>query len=263
MPDCPEVGKLRRMYVFVILWLAAVFVVYFFGQGDRTFLLFASDIISPVSAFLPALYSLTLVRRYGIDPKDRFTRVWLYVAVGLVLWVLGEIMWGVYTLLLSVSEPYPSVADVFWIAGYLPLVIALLLYIAPFKGALSLKSVLSAVAVALLTDVGVFAVLIGPVFGPSADPATQLFDFAYPILDMVLLGVSIAGMLIFLPGRISRLWVWLNLGFISIAIADILFSYSSALGTYYEGHPLELFYFLGDTAILLGLYEHTRALHAD
>ena len=263
MPDCPEVGKLRRMYIFVILWLAAVFVVYFFGQGDRTFLLFASNIISPASAFLPALYSLTLVRRYGIDPKDRFTRLWVYVAVGLFLWVLGEITWSVYELVLLVSVPYPSVADVFWIAGYLPLVIALLLYIAPFKDALSLKSVLSAVAVALLADVGVFVVLIGPVFSPSADPATRLFDFAYPILDMVLLGVSIAGMLLFLPGRISRLWVWLNLGFISTVIADILFSYFSALGTYYDGHPLELFYFLGYAAILLGLYEHTRALHAD
>lgn len=254
---------MRRMYVFVILWLAAVFVVYFFGQGDRTFLLFASDIISATSAFLPALYSLTLVRRYGIDPKDRFTRVWLYIAVGLVLWLLGEITWGVYGLLFSMSEPYPSVADVFWIAGYLPLVVALLLYIVPFKGALSLKSVLSAVVVALLADVAVFIILIGPVFGPSADPATRLFDFAYPLLDMMLLGVSIAGMLLFLPGRISRFWVWLNLGFISSAIADILFSYSSALGTYYEGHPLELFYFLGDAAILLGLYKHTRALHED
>lgn len=251
------------MYVFVILWLAAVFVIYFFGQGDRTFLLFASNVVSPVSAFLPALYSLTLVRRYGIDPKDRFTRLWLYLAVGLFLWVLGEITWSVYELVLLVSVPYPSVADVFWIAGYLPLVIALLLYIAPFKDALSLKSVLSAVAVALLTDAAVFLVLIGPVFSPTADPATQLFDFAYPILDMVLLGVSIAGMLIFLPGRISRLWVWLNLGFISTVIADVLFSYSSALGTYYDGHPLELLYFLGDAAILLGLYEHTRALHAD
>lgn len=263
MPDCPEVGKLRRMYVFVILWLAAVFVVYFFGQGDRAFLLFASDIISPASAFLPALYSLTLVRRYGIDPKDRFTRIWLYLAVGLVLWLLGEITWSIYTLALSASIPYPSVADVFWIAGYLPIVIALLLYIAPFKDALSLKSVLSAVAVALLADVGVFVVLIGPVFSPSADPATRLFDFAYPVLDMMLLGVSITGMLLFLPGRISRLWVWLNLGLVSYVIADILFSYSSALGTYYDGHPLELLYFLGDAAILLGLYEHTRALHAD
>lgn len=254
---------MRRMYVFVILWLAAVFVVYFFGQGDQTFLLFASNIISPASAFLPAFYSLTLVRRYGISSKDRFTRVWLYLAVGLFLWVLGEITWSVYTLVLSVSVPYPSVADVFWIAGYLPLVVAILLYIAPFKGALSLKSVLSAVAIALLTDVAVFFVLIGPVFGPTADPSTRLFDFAYPILDMMLLGLSIAGMFLFLPGRISRFWVWLNLGFIFIVIADVLFSYHSALGIYYDGHPLELFYFLGDAAILLGLYEHTRALHAD
>jgi len=254
---------LRRMYVFLIAWLACLFVIYFFGSGDQTFMFYASDIISPASAFLPAFYSLTLVRRYGINPKDRFSRLWVYVAAGLFLWLLGEITWSVYGLLLNVSEPYPSVADVFWIAGYLPLVVALLAYMAPFRGALSLKSVLSAVTVALLADVVVFAVLIGPVFGLSTDPTTQLFDFAYPLLDMLLLGLAIAGMLLFLPGRISRFWICLNVGMIFITIADVLFSYTSALETYYTGHPLELFYFLGDAAILLGLYEHTRALHAD
>lgn len=263
MSDSPEVDELRRMYVFLIAWLACVFVVYFFGSGDQTFLLYASDIISPTSAFLPAFYSVTLVRRYGFSRKDRFTRLWVYTAAGLLLWLLGELTWSVYGLFLGVSEPYPSVADVFWIAGYLPLVVALLAYMAPFKGALSLKSVLLAVGVALLADVVVFSVLIGPVFGPSADPATRLVDFAYPLLDMLLLGLAIAGMLLFLPGRISRFWVWLNVGMIFIAIADVLFSYTSALETYYTGHPLELFYFLGDAAILLGLYEHTRALHTD
>jgi hypothetical protein len=182
------------------------------------------------------------------------------LTAGLFLWLLGEITWTVYSLVLSVSIPYPSVADLFWIAGYLPLALALVWYLVPFKEALSLKKVLAATATGLLADVAVFMILIGPVLGIGAEPLTQVFDLAYPVLDMALLGISIAGMFMFLPGRISRFWIWLNLGFIFIAIADLLFSYSTALGLYYDGNPLELFYFLGDSAILLGLYDHRRIL---
>jgi hypothetical protein len=57
--------------------------------------------------------------------------------------------------------------------------------------------------------------------------------------------------------------VWLNLGFISIVIADLMFSYSTALGFYYDGHPLELLYYFGDLAILLGLYDHRQILQGE
>jgi hypothetical protein len=80
---------------------------------------------------------------------------------------------------------------------------------------------------------------------------------------MALLGLSIGGTLVFLSGRISRFWVWLNLGFISIVIADLMFSYSTALGFYYDGHPLELLYYFGDLAILLGLYDHRQILQGE
>jgi len=162
-----------------------------------------------------------------------------------------------------VSIPYPSVADLFWIAGYLALALALVWYLVPFREALPLKKVLAATATGLLADVGVFMILIGPVLRIGADPLTQVFDLAYPVLDMALLGISIAGMFMFLPGRISRFWVWLNIGFIFMVIADLLFSYSTALGFYYDGHPLELFYFLGYSTILLGLYDHSRILQGD
>jgi len=251
------------MYVFVIAWLAVIAVVYYLGQANQTFLLLASNMISPASALLPAFYSLTLLRQYASDLKQRFAKAWVCLTVGLFLWLLGEITWSFYTLVLSVSIPYPSVADVIWIAGYFPLAVALLLYLVPFREALSLKKALTAVAVGLLADVGVLVILVGPVLGLGADASTQFFDLAYPFLDTVLLGLAIGGTLVFLPGRISRFWLWLNLGFILIAIADLLFSYSTALGLYYDGNPLELFYFLGDSAILLGLYDHKRILQGE
>ena len=263
MPNHPEVGELKRMYVFVTGWLLATVIIYFFGQGNHVFLLYASNIISPSSAFLPALYGLMLVRRYASNLKDRFARIWVYLTAGLFVWLLGEITWTVYALALSVTVPYPSIADLFWIAGYFPLAFALYRYLVPFKEALPLKKILTATGIGLLADLGVFAILIGPILTIETEPVAQVFDLAYPFLDMMLLGMSIAGMLMFFPGRISRFWVWLNLGFILIVIADLLFSYSTALGFYYEGHPIDLLYYFGDLFILLSLYEHTRILEGD
>jgi len=251
---------LRRMHVFVIAWLVAAGVIYLFGQADRTFLTFASNIISPASALLPASYGLALLGRYTPNLKDRFARIWLCLTVGLWLWLLGEITWSIYTLVLSVSIPYPSAADLFWIAGYVPLAAAMFLYLLPYGEALSLKKAVIVTAVGLLADVGIFAVLVGPILSLGVDPLEQFFDLAYPVLDLALLGIAISGLLIFLPGKISRFWLWLNLGFICMAIADLLFSYLSALDLYYDGSPLELFYFLGDAAMLLALYHHKEVL---
>ena len=247
---------MRRMYVFVLVWLVAIALVYLFGQANLAFLSVASNIISPASALLPALYSLVLVRRYGSDPKHRFARIWVSLTVGLFLWLLGEITWSVYYFVLSVEVPYPSIADLFWVVGYFPIMVFMIGYVMPFKEAFSSRKIAGAVGAALLAALVVFSVLVGPVLSLGEEPLTQLFDLAYPALDIVLLGVSIAGMVLFLPGKLSRFWAWFNLGLIFIVIADLIFSYSTALDFYYTGHPLELFYFLGDSAILLGLYEH-------
>jgi len=251
------------MYVFAVMWLVLVALVYFFGQANHDFLFVASNIISPASALLPALYSLVLARRYETNLKDRFSRIWLYLTVGLFLWLLGEITWSVYSLVLSVSIPYPSIADLFWILGYVPIAAFMIGYVMPFKKAFSLARISIALGAALLVALVVFSVIVAPVLGLGEEPMTQFFDFAYPALDIFLLGLSIAGMLLFLPGRLSRFWAWMNLGMIFMVIADLMFSYLSAQDLYYDGHPLELFYFLGDMAIVLGLYHHQRSLQGE
>jgi len=53
------------------------------------------------------------------------------------MWFLGEAIWAGYTLILNVEIPYPSVADVFWLGGYVPFFVALYLYVKTFGSALS------------------------------------------------------------------------------------------------------------------------------
>src|ERR1041384_687557 len=50
-------------------------------------------------------------------------RAWALFAVGLVLWTLGDAYWDAYSWFLHTEAPFPSIADVAYVAGY-PLMIA-------------------------------------------------------------------------------------------------------------------------------------------
>jgi hypothetical protein len=130
-------------------------------------------------------------------------------------------------------------------------------YVSVFKQRLNTKSIAAASLVAIIVAAIILAVLIEPVFSLSADPGAQIFDVAYPTLDVVLLAVSVAGLLLFLPGGFGRFWAIVSVGFILEVLGDVSFSYTTSVGTYYDGHPLELFFLFGYLMILLGLYEHT------
>jgi hypothetical protein len=41
------------------------------------------------------------------------------LAIGVMFWGLGELVWSYYNLILEVPAPYPSLADAVWILGYL------------------------------------------------------------------------------------------------------------------------------------------------
>ncbi|MEM3140892.1 MAG: hypothetical protein QXH15_05485, partial [Nitrososphaerota archaeon] len=56
---------------------------------------------------------------------------------GLFLWFIGELAWTLYVLWFSIEIPFPSIADVFYLAGYIPLFMGLFIYLNIFKIALS------------------------------------------------------------------------------------------------------------------------------
>lgn len=199
---------------------------------------------------------LTLRRR----AKERFSMMWLFFTLGLALWFLGETGWAIYTLLLGVETPYPSVADVFWLSGYIPLFMALYLYVKIFESAISRRMLALSVATTLISAVFVSATLMAPILGAEEDLVTSIIDFAYPLFDLVLFSAAFLGLLIFLGGRMERSWLLINGGILSNALADVLFSYTVAQGIYYSGHLLEILFHLGYLLFTLAFNVHVREL---
>jgi len=219
-----------------------------------------SNAFPPFIAGAAVVSSGFALRKYGHNLKQRFSLVWFSFTLGMALWFLGETGWAIYTLLLGVEIPYPSVADVFWLSGYVPFFMALCLYVKTFASVLSKRTLGISMLTVFALSVLVSATLITPILGAEEDAITMLVDFAYPLLDLVLFSVAVLGLVVFFKGKLGESWLLINMGILSNVGADMLFSYTTAQETYYSGHFLELLFHLGYLLFLLAFYVHMKEL---
>lgn len=241
---------MKIAYVAAAVAGAAVAISYLMLQSSPGPLYVLSNTSSVAFSLIPLTLAFYASRKKGYP----FVKSARWFALGFFLWFLGEATWSFYALFLGVEIPYPSIADVFWLVGY-PLVLAgMVSFLLRFRFAITGKSLMMAVGVSTAA-IGLIAVfLIIPVISISSDLVLNIVGLAYPILDIALLYAPIVGALLFRGGKLARGWYWLAAGAILYSFADILFSYLTVTGAYYDGHPLELLYFCGDVCAGLGLY---------
>ena len=181
--------------------------------------------------------------------------------MGMVFWFLGEVGWAIYTLVLGVEVPYPSIADVAWLIGYIPMIIAFQIYLRVFHFAISKKTFLAEVFTVVILSLALYGYLVSPILAGVAEEATALiFDIVYPTLDIVLFGSAMLGLFIFAKGKIAPAWLLISGAILTDVVADMVFGYTTLNGTYYNGHWLELFFHCGYILFALAFYAHRKEL---
>jgi len=255
---------LRKAYWAGITAAIAMAIIYAFQGYYPDFMFIFSNAFAPFCASIAVASSFFALRRYWENPSSRLSRIWLGFTLGMFLWFLGELGWAIYVLVLGIEIPYPSLADLFWLCGYIPLFIALDLYIRLFRPALFKRMYLVGAALVSILSITLFIVLAPPILEAEEDALTKIVSMAYPSLDLILFSEAILGLLIFtvtrLKGGIGVAWLFINAGILMNVIADILFSYTTLQGTYYDGHPLELFFHWGYMLFTLAFYTHMKEL---
>jgi diguanylate cyclase (GGDEF)-like protein len=163
---------------------------------------------------------------------------WLSLGVGLLCLFGGELY---YTLHLSHlnDPPYPSLADALYLAFY-PAGYAALVLFAPrasrqLRACLWLDGLVSALGVAALTAAVLLQPIVSSTGGNPLDVATTL---AYPLGDVTLL-VFVVGLLALNAWKPSRSWTLIAAGLATMAVADGIFLWQSANGSYAEGTLLD------------------------
>ncbi|WP_245160125.1 EAL domain-containing protein [Blastococcus sp. CT_GayMR20] len=173
---------------------------------------------------------------------------WWSLALAMTLNVIGNV---IYTLVVArmPDEPFPSVADVFYLAYYLPLYVALISLIRTrvtrFHASMWLDGVVGALGAGAVS----VAVLLGPALEMTeGEPAVVATSLAYPIADVVLLALLVAVGAI-LGVRRDRTLLLLAAGIVANLVGDIVFLDLATQDVYVEGGALDLTW-LGGVALM-------------
>ncbi|CAN5641913.1 hypothetical protein BH20CHL7_BH20CHL7_09660 [soil metagenome] len=177
-------------------------------------------------------------------------RPWIFMAAALGLWLVGDVVYA--ALAAGGDPPYPSAADIGYVAGSGLLAWALFSMVRARDPANPSSLVLDA------SIVGITAGLLGWVlFGASSDATTPPLEafvaFFYPAVDLVLLALALR--LAVLPGR-RQMALWLLVGGIgTYSLADMAYATLIVQDAYSIGATVDAILMLG--AVLVG----AAALH--
>lgn len=93
-----------------------------------------------------------------------------------------------------------------------------------------------------------------PILAEEQEIVTLTVSLAYPFLDILLLSITLPAFLLFMKGTFWKPLLFIIVGILLTLIADLLFSWTTLNGSYYNGHPLELFSHWSYLAFAFGFY---------
>ncbi|WP_146149523.1 GGDEF domain-containing protein [Kineococcus rhizosphaerae] len=190
----------------------------------------------PARAVLNSLLGLAFAALIAVGVRrnrPRAAGAWWLLAAGVLAWVLGDITYNVLDHVLHVS-PFPSVADVFYLAAY-PLLAAGLLLLARRRTAGGdrdgvVDSAIVTVGAGLLS----WVFLMQPSLADSTVPVfNRVVATSYPVGDVLLLAV--VARLLTTAGRRSPSFRWLAVGIVLMLASDSAYQVVSLSGTYHGG----------------------------
>ncbi|MFH1786486.1 MAG: hypothetical protein ABH829_02480 [archaeon] len=245
-----QVTEFDKIFVSALLLVLAAIVAYsgvIPGSNAHTVITNAFSILFPMLALAA---SLLLLRTVG--GKERF--VWGCFALGILLNLFGELSWAVYELLLGVEVPYPSFADVFWLAAYIPLAVGLLAEIKSIRS-LSVRRVPHVLAVGAVSYVALYYFLGRDILASAnISLAEKFLDLAYPAVDIAVMMLAIMVAITYFGGKIAQSWLFISMGFFFLTLADIMFSYLTWHELFAQSTGMDILWHIAYLLFAIGFY---------
>ena len=199
---------------------------------------------------------LELFAALGCIARGVFVRAersaWLFIGAGLLATTCGDVL---YDFWYGGSPPFPSAADVGYLAFYPLLYVGIVLLlrrrVSTFSASLWLDGFVAAAAAGALAASVLVEVVVNSTQGSRL---VVLTNMAYPIGDVLLLAliVFVFSVTRWRPGRA---WALIAAGLLLNTIGDGIFLYGTAVGTYVEGTYIDLAWPLSLALVALAAWQ--------
>jgi hypothetical protein len=245
----PKAGRSR--VVPVLLGLTVVSAGYLamlaFTPGGAELTTKLSDVVTTLAALAATISCAVTARRHG----GALQAFWWLLAATCLAWTIGEATWSWYEVVLRVEVPYPSLADVGYLAGT-PLAVAAF---ACHPGTQNrrrqqrLVPLLDAIAAAMSLLFVSWLLVLNPLWKSSGGRSLgDLVSLAYPFGDLIVL-VLVVLALRNLPRKNRPATLLLFAGLLVMALTDSTYTYLAQIGQYHSGDLLDTGWVLAYLAI--------------
>ena len=215
------------------------------------------DIIKPTSAIIATAFSLVVVYRQKTDGV--IGKAFTLLAVGLTLFLIGELISSYNGIALGIENSLPSIAYVFWTIAYGPI------FYFVFKMYYFLGASQSKTHQILICIVGaVFLTYFITLTSQNAEFSTQrgiasfLISITYPVLDVVLIVQSALILFNSVKGSLTSI-PWIFLAVLILGIGDSIFAYTYNVRTMEDLNWVSKLFFITSYVIATGgLFWHNK-----
>jgi diguanylate cyclase (GGDEF)-like protein len=185
--------------------------------------------------------------------------VWIPLAVGVGAFALGTDLWAFWLERLA-EPPFPSLADPLWLSlypfGFVSAVLVLRVQIGRIAASVWLDGLIGALA----TSAAAGALILGPLTENAAGNfVAVLTGLAYPVGDLLLVGVLVAGLVI-TGGRPTVTSCVLAAGFVAFGAGDVIYLESVAAASYVTGLVPNVMWLSGLALLTLASWTRIPAL---
>jgi len=185
-----------------------------------------------------------------------FGKTYFILAIGFLLLFVGDSVYNYYLIVLD-EDPYPSIADVFFIAFYFFTGYHLVKNITYFKKDLGWGSKIGvpALAISMVIAFGMFTIET-----LEDDPTVFYMGILYVIASAVILSLAILGAAVFRHSVLGIAWFMLVTGIFLYAFADVWYYYLEEIEEFTITHPVNTLWLLSDIFLVYALYNHKKII---
>lgn len=181
----------------------------------------------------------------------------LFLILSFTSWAIAEYIWITLDLVLH-QKTFPSLADVFYLSGYVFAFVFIVFLIFPLRHLISINIKVFSATITTIFIVSI--VFITYQTNSNENQTSLLLSLAYPILDSILLLPCLVGVLAFHKTIMDNPWKWVMIGIISLLVGDTIFLGLNMAGTYYVGTPSESFFYCAYIMFAYSAYYSLRYL---
>ncbi len=216
----------------VVLVILVLLVIDIFAIGGDTFLFTLHSSLNAPLAVIVTILSASIWQYMSGETQRR--QMWSGLVLGWALWALAETIWAAFSVL-GQEVPYPSLADLFWVAGYIPMGVGLLTRLRNSTYQPTVAQRYWMLGVSAVTFAFIFVFIFLPII-QYFDPqflVQSLLNIIYPLADLFLLSIIWWMSFTYEKGESGTGWRLLAFGFILMTFSDLLFTYADWYGLYY------------------------------